>query len=205
MRPLVVSPALVGVLLLGVSAVVGAQGPTGDSVKGHQFDIPYSFDIDAFSGPSGENPSGVISVHLGGGNGTTYRLAVTCLSVTGNQAIIGVSGTVGGSLGQGTGGLMRVGDNGGLGSGLDTLALALEFRQGPPDPTPLPGPTTCSEFPTGSGPLQTTSLGDIVVTDAQPPLPTTKNQCKNGGWRHYGSTFKNEGQCVAFVQRGPKP
>ena len=45
--------------------------------------------------------------------------------------------------------------------------------------------------------------GDIVVTDA-PPVPTTKGQCKNGGWRSFGSAFQNQGQCVAFVNRGPK-
>jgi hypothetical protein len=43
-----------------------------------------------------------------------------------------------------------------------------------------------------------------VVVDAQ-PLPTSKDQCKNGGWRGFGDTFKNQGQCVAFVERGPKP
>jgi hypothetical protein len=37
------------------------------------------------------------------------------------------------------------------------------------------------------------------------PLPTSQNQCKNGGWRGFGTTFPNQGQCVAFVQRGPKP
>jgi hypothetical protein len=37
------------------------------------------------------------------------------------------------------------------------------------------------------------------------PLPTTKDQCKRGGWRSFGTTFRNQGQCVAFVQRGPKP
>jgi len=25
------------------------------------------------------------------------------------------------------------------------------------------------------------------------------------GWKTYGDTFKNQGECVAFVQRGPKP
>ena len=34
-------------------------------------------------------------------------------------------------------------------------------------------------------------------------LPTDKDQCKNGGWRNYPG-FKNQGQCIAFVQRGPK-
>jgi hypothetical protein len=32
-------------------------------------------------------------------------------------------------------------------------------------------------------------------------LPTTKDQCKNGGWRSYG-VFKNQGDCVSFVATG---
>lgn len=36
-------------------------------------------------------------------------------------------------------------------------------------------------------------------------LPTSAAECKNKGWRGYRDTFKNQGQCVAFVQRGPKP
>ena len=46
--------------------------------------------------------------------------------------------------------------------------------------------------------------GDIVVVDV-PPLPTSKEECKDGGWSAFGSTFSNQGQCVASVQRGPKP
>jgi DNA-binding beta-propeller fold protein YncE len=34
------------------------------------------------------------------------------------------------------------------------------------------------------------------------PLPTSKDECKNGGWR--GFDFKNQGECVAFVARGPR-
>jgi hypothetical protein len=26
--------------------------------------------------------------------------------------------------------------------------------------------------------------------------PTSKNQCKRGGWRSFGDTFKNQGECV---------
>jgi hypothetical protein len=44
--------------------------------------------------------------------------------------------------------------------------------------------------------------GDIIVTAAA--LPTSKDQCKNGGWRIFVG-FRNQGQCVAFLQRGPKP
>jgi DNA-binding beta-propeller fold protein YncE len=32
-----------------------------------------------------------------------------------------------------------------------------------------------------------------------PRVPTSKDQCKNGGWRNYGTMFKNQGQCVTFV------
>jgi hypothetical protein len=47
--------------------------------------------------------------------------------------------------------------------------------------------------------------GYVVVFDAPPPAPMSKDQCKNGGWRDFGETFRNQGQCVAFVERGPKP
>ena len=41
-----------------------------------------------------------------------------------------------------------------------------------------------------------------LMVDAQ-PLPTSKEQCKQRGYRQFG--FKNQGQCVAFVTRGPQP
>jgi hypothetical protein len=31
-------------------------------------------------------------------------------------------------------------------------------------------------------------------------VPTSNEQCKNGGWSRFG--FKNQGQCIAFVHRG---
>jgi hypothetical protein len=42
----------------------------------------------------------------------------------------------------------------------------------------------------------------IAVTPL-PRLPTSKDQCKHGGWRTFPQ-FKNQGQCVAFVERGSK-
>ena len=35
-------------------------------------------------------------------------------------------------------------------------------------------------------------------------LPASKDQCKNGGWRNYGTTFKSQGDCVSFVATGGK-
>ena len=41
-----------------------------------------------------------------------------------------------------------------------------------------------------------------------PALPASKDQCKNGGWRHLGDNqghlFKNQGDCVSFVATGGK-
>jgi hypothetical protein len=36
-----------------------------------------------------------------------------------------------------------------------------------------------------------------IAISPQPRVPTTKNQCKHGGWKQFG--FKNQGQCIAFV------
>jgi hypothetical protein len=53
--------------------------------------------------------------------------------------------------------------------------------------------------PSGAG--EPIRAGDITVTDVQ-PLPTSKDQCKNGGWRSYG-VFKNQGDCVSFTSSKP--
>jgi hypothetical protein len=44
---------------------------------------------------------------------------------------------------------------------------------------------------------------DIGSFEAQAP-PTTKEQCKNGGWKDFTfpSTFKNQGDCIQFVNTG---
>jgi hypothetical protein len=34
--------------------------------------------------------------------------------------------------------------------------------------------------------------------------PTSNDQCKNGGWKNFGTTFKNQGDCVSFVATGAK-
>jgi hypothetical protein len=36
------------------------------------------------------------------------------------------------------------------------------------------------------------------------PSLISKDQCKNGGWRNFGATFKNQGACVSFVTTGGK-
>jgi hypothetical protein len=35
--------------------------------------------------------------------------------------------------------------------------------------------------------------------ERDPPMPTDAAQCKNGGWSNYGTTFRNQGDCVSYV------
>ena len=46
------------------------------------------------------------------------------------------------------------------------------------------------------------SLGALAFEDPR-CLPTSKEQCRNGGWRTFG-VFKNQGDCVSFVATGGK-
>jgi hypothetical protein len=142
------------------------------------------FTIDTHSGPSGESPSGEVRVEADGGSTTG---SVTCLNVAGNRATIGVEfdPTIGS-------GFFFVEDNDGAGQDRFT---------GVASPTGEP-PAVCPENP--STPLSPISSGDITVHDAV-PRPTSKEQCKNGGWRNFGTAFKNQGECVAFVERHPQP
>ena len=37
------------------------------------------------------------------------------------------------------------------------------------------------------------------LSETEPILPATTEQCKNDAWKAYG-VFKNEGDCVSFVE-----
>ena len=190
---------LLGVLAAGASLALpvaaGAQAPAQDSAVGQvlvvEF-IPFPFPqfdatFDAHSGPSGENPTGSVRV------GTRAFIAdgpVTCLTVTGNRATIGFADTDVQFDGEQSG-FLFVEDNGTL-PGVDRAALRV---LGTPAPTVCPVNTIVYDPDLVVG-------GDLTVVDAQPG-PTSKDQCKRGGWAQFG--FRNQGQCVAFVERGPKP
>jgi DNA-binding beta-propeller fold protein YncE len=48
----------------------------------------------------------------------------------------------------------------------------------------------------------TAGLGARAVAVSPPGRPTSKKQCRHGGWRQFG--FKNQGRCIRFVKYGPK-
>jgi hypothetical protein len=41
-------------------------------------------------------------------------------------------------------------------------------------------------------------IDNVSVEFVGPPLSTTKDECKGGGWQSFG-VFKNQGDCVSFV------
>jgi hypothetical protein len=148
--------------------------------------------FDARSGPSGENPSG----HASAGVRSTYAVSgpVTCLWVSGNRATIGFA-VEEGLFPPGHGGhFIFVEDNGSPGAGRD---LANDVPLSYP-PTVCPPATDEDLVPFPFIPVrpQPIQAGDVTVHDST--APTSKEQCKHGGYRALG--FENQGQCVAFVQ-----
>ena len=169
------------VVLVAVLAPPGAaQVPTQDSVSGSGVartvgsDTTFNFQIDARSGPSGENPTGTVTFTNTTDGSTFFSGPVTCLAVNANFGILNVNTPQYHAVG------MEVTD---LPSG--DLIRAI--------PT-----TTSACAPIGTAVSFDVISGDVVVTDA-PALPTSKDQCKNDGWQTYG-VFKNQGDCVSFVR-----
>jgi hypothetical protein len=182
-------------LVPSISAqTAGEDSATGSGFATDEAGNGFFFDFGAVSGPSGENPTGTsrVSTTFTGG---IFAGSVTCLVVEGNSAVIGINATE--SPFPNFGYYIFAEDAGPPGSGLDTF-YALSASANPQDcETATQPPDTGTYVVRGSD-------SDIAVHDAS-PFPTAKEQCKNGAWRAYGDTFKNQGQCVAFVQRGPKP
>jgi hypothetical protein len=61
-----------------------------------------------------------------------------------------------------------------------------------------------------SGITQTTHVDNVMINDQtitfEKPVPTNTGQCKNGGWMTFGradgSGFKNQGDCIQYVNTG---
>jgi hypothetical protein len=163
--------------------VSGAQTPTQDSVSGSGIvlggsNATFTFDIQARSGPNGENATGQVTLRSTADGSIFFAGPVTCLSVNGTRATLLVDTqqfhVVGVEVNDSpSGDLIRAFPT--SMSGCSSLGFALDFP---------------------------VLSGDLVVVDA-PPLPTTKDECKNGGWKTFGA-FKNQGDCVSFVATGGK-
>jgi hypothetical protein len=195
---LVALPAVLVAMALG-PGVADAQPAARQQSAVSSFFLIAQIDLfgnfNAVSDPGGANPSGQVQYHVGGGLGPTVGAGVTCLSVSGNTAVIGFQGTrfpfeappapVSGEL--------VVTDDGPAAflpgpPSLDTAAISERVPSTSPPNCSAPGPV--------NGPFRV--FGDIIVTAA---LPASKEECKNGLWRDFG-VFKNQGDCVGFVATG---
>jgi hypothetical protein len=203
------SAGAVALALITPTSAFG-QTPTGDSVTGQAEDCVqvlsngfcelHSVRIDARSGPSGANPTGTIRYGFGFGTPSSTGFGegtVTCLSVVGNVATIGFTGQEFDEfLVVFVAGFVTVIDAGGPDSQLDRFGVGFTWQD---LQEPRPGPTDCTA--PGGAPY-VNDEGDLIVTDAQ-ASPTSKDRCKNGGWKSFG-LFKNQGDCVSFVTTGGK-
>jgi hypothetical protein len=186
--PIHVVAVICTAVTLALPGVSAAQGIEDSVVGSGTTEFSFAFDLNARSGPSGENPAGTARVVLRSSPSIGIEGPVTCLTVTGNTAVIGLDNSQGlQALGRGW--FIEVTD-----ATPDSLAVFSVSVDTPP--------TVC---PASLGVAQErVDFGDIVVTDA-PPFPTSKDQCKNGGWRDFG-IFKNQGDCVSFVAtKGKNP
>ena len=81
------------------------------------------------------------------------------------------------------------------------VSVILGVVTNPPEPGQytLDVHTSDDTTPATSAPY---TISPRLITDPPPAVPTAKEQCKKGGYEAFG--FRNQGQCVAFVQRGSK-
>jgi hypothetical protein len=192
----------------GSDGVVGVARDCLHVAFGSTFcDRTFFFDAFVEAGPRGENPRGDVQWYDSGptpGASSSADTTVSCLSVSDRVAIIGVTGQwerygVGLAVFP-IAGLVRVVDGGGPDAEADNVQFAI--RVGAESGPPVPGPTNCSTFPgtfpTGiyAFPDFTNETGDLLVVDVPPPLPTSKDQCRNGGWRNFG-VFKTRATASA--------
>ncbi len=132
--------------------------------------------------PAAKHPTGTASLTAPLLN-TTFTGPVTCLAVNGNSATLNFVVT-------------------NPSNPAESLVFTYSVIDSPAGDLFIDGfnqrsPTDCSARSSFPEPIIS---GDVVVVDAHPP--TTKEQCKHGGWKTYG-VFKNQGDCVSFVVRQP--
>jgi hypothetical protein len=160
----------------------------------------YAYTLDAHSGPGGEAPGGTVAVQFFGRDTLPYSFSghVSCLSVSGTKAVIGVvvdqsDSEFGPAVGQGV-----------TLFATDTHAPvtgSFSDRE-PPDADRFTVHLTqsgCPAFPTSPAfdDLYYVFNGDIAIHDAQPPA--TYAQCRQAGWVGYG--YASHAQCIDAVHQ----
>jgi hypothetical protein len=207
MRRLIVTMAIITAGALAGPAVASAALPAQDSVVGValQCSAICTVAVNAHSGPSGENATGTGTFNSGNHGLYLQNVAVTCLAVSGNEAVVGLYGPNLPSYYYPQPGnysaIVYIQDN--VPPTESTGDAVLASGGGPTDRGPTQA-ECASLLPIGRNLYVDTfpQYANFTIVDAK-PLPTSKDQCKNGGWRDFG-VFKNQGDCVSFVATGGK-
>jgi hypothetical protein len=193
--------------VFGVGAATAAAPPP--TLTGESFSIPgqinpcqvgssatFSFTFSGtatgpYSGPFSETITGTLN---GGNSLSAFSASFTIASTAGN--VTGTaSGTATSSLGCGDG----AGDTTGAVFGVPYQATIQTGTGTYADQ----GTSDLSSF--AFGPSFATSLDQGFASSLPQPVlvaPTSFAQCFNGGWKSFGTMFKNLGQCVSFVATG---
>jgi hypothetical protein len=119
--------------------------------------------------------------------------SISCLAVRGSAAVAGRFGVLE-TTGLGPEGPVHETRNTGF------VVVVQDDGAPPPPPPDGPFPTTVDDFnhsyaaapdcaAPGIGPVRFPWIGDFTVVDA-PSGPTSKDACKAGGWKRYGTAFK---------------
>jgi hypothetical protein len=147
-----------------------------------------SFELDAHTGPSGEDPSGTVSFpEVGIVDSPITCLVVRRVTFFGGSFLQATMNFP--ALGQVT---MQISDGG---ESQDMPDDIVESQIASPRAATDCAPLAFSD----TNVRGRVTSGDVVFVDV-PPLPTSKHQCKDGGWRTFGSFFGSQGDCVAFVE-----
>jgi hypothetical protein len=211
----------------GGSGVAGVETPPGGNgggasgvSRGSTFDSPVlvaaggggGADSGANGGNAGEAGEEGTEAHAGGGGAGTLSEPGKGGAGENGSGESGESGAKFTSAGPGRGGaggsgVMRTGGGGGGGGGY--------FGGGGGGAGEVPGgggggSDFCGNGATSCAPHAQAGTkheageaeGDAKVTLTYTALPTSKEQCKKDGWKNFGSMFKNQGQCVKFVETG---
>jgi hypothetical protein len=101
----------------------------------------------------------------------------------------------------------------GVTTAVGRMTMVVFDSKGFVDPVTGPQPDNFGagpEFPTfpcasmGDTDQRDLDSGNVVVAVGS-PRPTSKEQCKKGGWQEFG-VFKNQGDCVSYVAtKGKNP
>jgi hypothetical protein len=126
-------------------------------------------------------------VQFNGGGDFTFGGPVTCLNVRGNVATFNIDTIFG---------IVSAEITDGAATGVPDIIRAPSAA--------VREPSYCTPFgPLDGRVVDPVTSGDVRIVDVSPapPVPTSVNQCKRGGYVQFG--FRNQGECVAFVRHGP--